>query len=215
MLRDRLAAVILTAFAMGCAAEQAPLEPDPALEPAFNLTNGPATAGPFVIRSAGQFAWVATDPARDLVSINGLGAVDPASSVFCTGTGSSDVWSIQEVIVTLGSGSPTDRALLLGRNNTQHVYSGILAFYSEPDFCAAIQRPRLAQGRGNLSSFDNGLWGADPGSHSFGWAAEGVLEDLVNGGQVHYSEEQRAVFLPDGTFKGWLVENILLHHIGS
>jgi len=216
MLRDRLAAtVILTAFAMGCAAERAPLEPDQALEPAFNFTNGPAAAGPFVMRRGDQFVWVAFDPARGLLSLNGLGVVDPATSVFCTGTGSLDVWSLQEVALALGGDDPTVRGLLLGRETTQHVYGDIHAFLSEPDMCAAVQLSRLAQGRGYFRVTDNDLFGAGPGGNSFGWTAEGILDDLVNGGQVQYNEEQRAVWLPDGTFKGFVVENILLNPIGN
>lgn len=216
MLRVRVTATaIFAAFALGCAAEEAALEPDQALGSVFDFTNRPAAAGPFVMRRADQFVWVGIDPARGLLSINGLGTIDPASSVFCTGTGSLDVWSLQEVVLELGGDAPTVRGLLLGRENTQHVYGDVLAFLSEPDMCAAVQLPRLAQGRGNFRVTDNDLFGGGPGGNSFGWAAEGILDDLVNGGQVHYTEEQRAVWLPDGTFKGFVMENILLNPIGN
>ena len=215
MLRDRLAAtVILAAFALGCATEQAPLEPAQVPEPVFNFTNGPGAAGPFVVRMADKFLWVAFDPARDLVSVNGLGSIDPASSVLCTGTGSLDVWSIQEVVLELGGDNPTVRAMLLGRENTQHIYRDIVAFHSAPDICAAVQLPRLAQGRGNFRVTTNELLFAGPGAESFGFTAEGILDDLVNGGQVQYNEEQRAVWLPSGAFKGFVVENIQLNPIG-
>lgn len=81
--------------------------------------------------------------------------------------------------------------------------------------CAALQLPRLAQGTGNFRYTNNDFAGGGKGGNAFGWRAEGTLDDLVNGGRARYTEEQTALFLPDGTFKEFLVENIFLRHIGG
>jgi hypothetical protein len=75
--------------------------------------------------------------------------------------------------------------------------------------------PRLAQGTGNFRYTNNDFAGGGKGGNAFGWRAEGTLDDLVNGGRARYTEEQTALFLPDGTFKEFLVENIFLRHIGG
>lgn len=100
---------------------------------------------------------------------------------------------------------------------TQHVYDldegG--GWFEQASLCDALQLPRLAQGTGSFRYTDNDLPVSGNGADAFGWRAEGTLEDVVNGGRVRYNEEQTALFLPNGDFKGFLVENIFLTPIGD
>ena len=55
-------------------------------------------------------------------------------------------------------------------------------------------RPVLAQGPASLVREDNDFFGSGgPRVNAFGWQAHGVLEDLVNGGELGYSESVRWV----------------------
>ncbi len=93
----------------------------------------------------------------------------------------------------------------------------VVALPAEPsgDFCEDLSgAPVLYSGTVALHRTDNNFTetGSEGGrANSFGWSAHGVLDDLVNGGQVHYSETLRVVVNPQtGEFRE-LVANIRLH----
>ena len=112
------------------------------------------------------------------------------------------------------SGRVVSHAII--ENPTQHIYAGIENFFSQGSLCDALLLPRVAEGIGDHFRFNsNCVFGqCDKGARTDGWRAQGTL-DLVNGGQVRYTEEQRIVFNPQtGEFKV-LLENIRLTPIGK
>jgi hypothetical protein len=189
----------------------------PAEQPpvALDLSNAPATSGPFIVRfeSEGFLGEIffGVDPVRELVSVNGLGTIDPAESALCGGGAPLDILSFQEIATPSGA---VVRAVQ-GRDITQHIYDlneggNWFDVFFQQGPCAALTLPRLAQGRGNFRLHDNDVQVSGERANAFGWRAEGALQDLANGGKVHYTETQTAVQLRNGNFR-FLVESILLN----
>lgn len=187
-------------------AEQPRLAPD--------FAQRPANSGPFIVRyeSEGFLGdiFFGVDPVRELVSVNGLGALDPSQSTLCGGSATLDILNFQEISTPSGA---VVRAVQ-GKDVTQHIYdlneggNWFDVFFGQSP-CAALSLPRLAQGTGNFRLHDNDVEITGERANAFGWRAQGTLEDLVNGGRVHYTETQTAVQLRNGTFR-FLVEKILL-----
>jgi hypothetical protein len=78
--------------------------------------------------------------------------------------------------------------------------------------------PRVAEGIGDhfrLNTSCSWIAPCDKGRITDGWRARGTLADLVNGGQVRYTEEQRYFFNPQTGELKILVENIRLTPIGK
>jgi hypothetical protein len=184
--------------------------------PAFNFSNGPAHPGNSVVLRGGvPVIWLGTDPARDLLSVNGLGALDPAQSWPCQFPAGEppDILEFQNAVT---SGAVRSHAVI--ENPTQHIYAGLANFGSQPTFCDALKLPRVAEGIGDHFRFDTScsfVAPCDKGARTEGWRAQGTLTDLVNGGPVRYTEEQRVVFnLQTGELR-ILVEDIRLTPIGG
>jgi hypothetical protein len=202
------------ALAVGCTDQNAPTQPAHTPEINFDFTNGPSTAGPWIVRFlAGDIAWFGNDPTNGLWSINGLGSLNPADSWFCSG-GDMISWSVQ-----LLENPATFHSLLLTRENTQHIYGpefgaaafgpSCTTFPPDPCWCDAALLDRLAQGTGNFIANTTGT----PGAFTQGWRAQGTLDDPANGGKVRYTEEQRVIWNRSG-FRV-VVENIRLTPIGK
>lgn len=91
-----------------------------------------------------------------------------------------------------------------------------LAGLAEPsgDFCEDFSgAPVLYSGTAALHRTDNNFTstGSEGGrADSFGWMAHGVLDDLVNGGEVQYSETPSGAPQPAGGAQV-LVANIRVH----
>jgi hypothetical protein len=208
----RLALLPLLALVFACSEQNTPTAlNDEALTPSFNFTNGPAHPGNSVVFRGGvPVFWIGTDPARDLLSVNGLGTLDPSQGWICDGAEGFDIWEFQDAVT---SGRLVSHAVI--ENPTQHIYAGIASFFSQASFCDALMLPRVAEGIGDHFRYNTNCWTCDKRTGTDGWRARGKLADLVNGGQVRYTEEQRIVFKPQtGEFKV-LVENIRLTPIGK
>lgn len=174
----------------------APAEPGPA--PALNYMNGPANPGrSHVVRLEDHFAFVGSDPDRELLSANGLGVADPASSVFCGGAGLPDVLSTQFFF-----NDGTLHGNVQGTDVTQHVWADDV---TRPVLDVICNDTPLAAGRGSFRLIDAQEFGVEG---TRGWMAQGTLADPGTGQAVLYSEEQRVV-IRDGV-ANWLVENIRL-----
>jgi hypothetical protein len=92
----------------------------------------------------------------------------------------------------------------------------ILALPDEPtDLCSDLSgAPVLYSGTAAFHETDNNETptGSEGGrANSFGWTSRGVLDDLVNGGQVQYSEEVRLLINPQTEEFTVLVSNIRVH----
>ena len=173
------ALVLLTAFAVGCGEQKVPTAATEQVpEVSFNFLNGPANPGnSIVFRDGVPFLFLGVDPARDLVSLNGLGVLDPTQSELCVGGSTFDIIEFQNAI-TNGS----FRDLGTYENPTQHIYEDAANFFSQATFCDAVSLPRVAEGIGdNFVTTDNCLFGCARGANAFGWRAQGTLDDLVNG----------------------------------
>jgi hypothetical protein len=182
-------------------------------QPQFNFSNGPANPGNSVVfRGAGPAIWISTDPARDLVSVNGLGTLDPSQSFVCGGAEWFDIIEFQNAVTSRGL-----RLNAVVQNPTQHIYAGIANFFSQASFCDALSLPRVAEGIGDhlkLNDNCNG-GGCDQNAATGSLRARGTLADLVNGGQMRYTEAQHFVFnFKTGEVK-WVAQNIRLTSIGT
>ncbi len=182
-------------------------------QPLFNFGNGPAHPGYSVV-SRGDFPniFVGFDAASDLVSVNGLGTLDPSQSVVCSGAEGFDIVDYQLVWA-----NGYLRTVWVFENPTQHIYAGVDNFRSQPTFCDAVSLPRLAQGIGDEFRLTGNCFAdiCDQTAATGGVTAHGTLDDLVNGGKTNYSEEQRFVVnFVTGETK-WLTENIRLTPIGK
>jgi hypothetical protein len=214
----RLALLPLLGLVFACSEQNMPTAlNDEELTPSFNFTNGPVHPGNSVVfRGTVPVFWIGTDPARDLVSVNGLGTHDPSQSLPCGGAVDFDIWEFQDA---LASGLLVSHAVI--HDPTQHIYAGIANFFSQASLCDALLLPRVAEGLGDHFRFnDNCVFGvcdngAPRNGWTQGWRARGKLADLVNGGQVRYTETQRVVYnVGTGQFRV-LVENIRLTPIGK
>jgi hypothetical protein len=133
-----------------------------------------------------------------LVSLNGVGTTDLASSALCGGA-ESDAMTVQDVAQL----DPVNR-LRLGRNVTQMVL----------DITAGCSDTPLAVGTGNFQLQDNDVFFSGTRMNSFGWTANGTLHDPITGDAYRYHENQRAVFRAGVDTPGWLSETITLTPIG-
>lgn len=77
----------------------------------------------------------------------------------------------------------------------------------EPDFCKFLSENWLYQGTHTLATRDNDVFVAGPGANAFGFSGHGTVYDR-SGARHRYSESQFALILPDGTFMGFINENI-------
>jgi len=190
-------------------------------QPQFNFSNGPADPGNSVVgRNSFPTPFIGTDPVRDLVSVNGLGTLDPSQSWVCGGAEDFDIVEAQLVVSKQASDDVSLRTLWVIENPTQHIYAGIDNFFSlllQNGFCDAVSLPRLAEGIGaEFRLTGNCLFNVcDQTAATGGVTAHGTLDDLVNGGKTNYSEEQRFVDNFDTGERRSLVENIRLTHIGK
>lgn len=206
-------AVALSFIVGACSEQNAPTATsEVSTPPSFNFINGPSTPGnSIVFRDGVPFLWLGTDPARDLLSLNGLGVLDPTLSEFCVGGSTFDIIEFQNV-----SDFRSVRDVGTYQNPTQHIYEGLANWFGTLNAtgpCAAVSLPRVAEGIGDgFVTTDNCLFGCAGGANAFGWRAQGTLTDPNAGGRVRYTEEQLAVFQA-GTFVGFVVENIRLRPI--
>lgn len=205
----RLPFILLPLLVVACTDVQSPAIDQ---QPQFNFSNGPPNPGnSVVLRGAGPAIWIGTDPARDLVSVNSLGTLDPSQSFVCSGTEGFDITEFQNA---WSSGGKRLNAVV--QNPTQHIYAGIANFFSQPSFCDALSLPRVAEGIGDFFRLGDNCNGyCDQNVATGSIRAQGTLSDLVNGGQTHYTEVQRGLFNFNTGEVTWVVEDIRLTPIGK
>lgn len=200
---------VLPFLLFGCTDLQSPTLEQ---QPQYNFSNGPALPGVSVVSRSGNPAiWIAGDGARDLVSVNGLGTLDPSNSWPCSGTEPFDIIDVQYAFTSAGN-----RLNAVVENPTQHIYAGVANFNSQPTLCDALSLPRVAEGIGNHFRIDGTCsGGCDQHVATGSVRAQGTLTDLVSGGLTRYTEEQRWVYnFSTGELK-WVTENIRLTPMGT
>jgi hypothetical protein len=203
----RLAApLVAAALALSCTEQTAPPEAAPYSPPiAFDFINGPASPG-----NSGIFRYqdvvfeVAVDESAGLVSLHGL--VNTVADL-CAGLGEFDLMDIQ-----LKPHSADEvNSLIVDRESPVQIF----ALPAEGVSCESLSgAPVLYSGTVTFRETDNNETptGTEGGrANSFGWTSRGVLDDLVNGGQVRYSEEVRFVINPQTEEFRVLVSNITVH----
>ena len=204
---------LLGALTASCG-EVAPTASDETLPgPSFNFSNGPANPGPFVIRGDFNAALLNVNSDGSLLSINGLGTLDPDESFLCGGASVFDVADFQDIAHSSGAVNSLAQQKVV----TQHIYADAATWFATDDdegICAAINLPRLAEGRGQLIATDNDLPVSGTRANTFGFRMQGTLDDLVNGGKAHYNEVLQLLIGKNGSFRV-LRSEINLTHVGN
>jgi hypothetical protein len=206
-----IAPLFLLAVAVGCNEQNAPN--DVLTEPSPSTSHAPANTGPVVVMFEDYWALLGnSNEEKTLVSVIGLGVMDPSESFVCDGTATPDVFSWQLLFEPSG---PIG-VLLKGSEVTVHVYAYDDYFdQANTTNCDRVTSPLLALGTGNFVINDNDVFLDGTRVNSFGWRAQGTLTDLVNGGCARYTEEQRSIWMPGDDNNVFVARNIRLHHIGS
>lgn len=142
-----------------------------------------------IIRFQQEFVIITRHDEAGLISITGW----PGSvAQLCNGVGTGDLMDFQ---VKPHSAAEVN-AMISNRNASVQ----ILALTPDQRLCRDLQNaPVLYQGTAALRRTDNNFTdsGTEGGrANSFGWRINGGLEDLVHGGQVHYTEDVRIVSNP-------------------
>jgi len=183
----QLAVPIVAAALVGSCAEQTG-PTTPGSPPVFDFTNGPATPGSSgIFRFQDGFFSILVDPQAGLISFVGLRST---IAEFCGGLGQFDLMDFQ---VKPHSAGEVSSLILDGDAAVQIV--GLA-----PPTCASLSgAPVLYRGTAAFHRTDNNFTatGLEGGrANSFGHTAQGVLDDLVHGGHVHYNEAIRFVINP-------------------
>ncbi len=208
-VRIPITVALLGALTASCG-EVAPTASDETLPgPSFNFSNGPANPGPFVVRGNFNAFLINANSDGSLVSVNGIGTLDPNQSVVCGGTSNFDVVDFQ--VIAHSSGALNG---LFQQEVTQHIYADAATFFSQLSLCDALNLPRLAEGRGQMVVTDNDLKGSGTRGNAFGFRMQGTLDDLVNGGKAHYNEVLQMQISKNGNFRV-LRSEINLRHAGN
>jgi hypothetical protein len=116
----------------------------------------------------------------------------------CTGTPPAfDPIDIQLIFSPAG----TLHFLATADSHTVHIYPA--AIFPDPnhvgpaDCPILVGLPLLATGQARMVRTDNDLFGSPaPGSDAFGMSSTGMLDDVVNGGTVGYTETFEAIVFP-------------------
>ena len=181
-----VAALVLSAIALGCA-DAPPTGPAPdAGGPRFDFTNGPSKL-PNVIRFEEEGGvGVIFDADTDLLLLVGL-PENPADAFDCGGSEPFDRNAVQVV----GLLREVFKVLLKSEPHL-HVYQGSTFV----DFCSSMP---IAQGSGRLIVNDNDAAVSGTRTNSFGASVNGRVT-LAGGGTAQLSAHARFLIKQDGTF---------------
>ena len=208
-VRIPITVALLGALTASCG-EVAPTASDETLPgPSFNFSNGPTNPGPFVVRGNFNAFLLNANSDGSLVSVNGLGTLDPNQSVVCGGATIFDLVEFQDIENPSGALNELDK-----QEGTKHIYADAATFFSQLSLCDALNLPRLAEGRGQLVATDNDLQVSGTRANAFGFRMQGTLDDLVNGGKAHYNEVLQLLIGKNGSFRV-LRSEINLKHVGN
>jgi hypothetical protein len=203
----RLAApLVAAALVLSCTEKTAPTEAAPYRPPvAFDFINGPASPGNSgIFRFQDVVFEITFDFNAGLVSVHGL--LNTVADL-CADLGEFDLMDLQ-----LKPHSADEvNSLIVDRDSPVQIMAIPPEGLGE-SFCADFSgAPVLYSGTATFRETDNNETptGSEGGrANSFGWTSRGVLDDLVNGGQVRYSEEVRLLINPQTEEFTSLVENI-------
>jgi hypothetical protein len=210
MLSLRFAVPLVAAtLAVSCTEQTAPTDAArQSLPISYDFINGPSSPGNSgIFRLQDVVFEITFDFNAGLVSVHGL---TNSIADLCTDLGEFDLMDIQL--------KPHSReevnSLIVDRESTVQ----ILAIPPEglgESFCSDFSgAPVLYSGTVAFRETDNNETptGTEGGrANSFGWTAHGVLDDLVNGGQVHYNEALRFLINPQTDEFRVLVSTIKVH----
>jgi hypothetical protein len=174
----------ISAVLMSCTERTAPTDTAPTTPPVLDdFINGPGSPGNSgIFRFQDVYFEVAVDGNAGLISLHGL---QNTVADLCADLGEFDLGDIQ---LKPHSAGEVNGLVMDGTSSVQ-----ILAL--APVTCEDLSgAPVLYSGTATFHRTDNNQTqtGSEGGrANSWGWTAQGVLDDLVNGGQVHYSEEVR------------------------
>jgi hypothetical protein len=206
----RLAAPLVTAaLAVSCTERTGPSDvarPTPPVS--YDFINGPGSPGNSGIfrYQDNYFFGVFVDESSGLITIQGL---ENTVADLCAGLGEFALVDFQLKPQNAGEVN----SLLVALSSPVQILA--LPAESSGDFCEDFSgAPVLYSGTVALHRTDNNFTetGSEGGrADSFGWSAHGVLDDLVNGGEVQYSETLRALINPQTGELRVLVANIRVH----
>jgi hypothetical protein len=198
--------LIAAALVLSCTEKTAPTEAAPSSPPvAFDFINGPGSPGNSGIFRFQDVVFETTvDESAGLFSIHGL--LNTVADL-CAGLGEFDLMDLQ-----LKPHSAEEvNSLIVDRESPVQIF----ALPAEGVSCESLSgAPVLYSGTVTFRETDNNETptGSEGGrANSFGWTSRGVLDDLVNGGQVRYSEEVRLLINPQTEEFRVLVSNIRVH----
>jgi hypothetical protein len=182
----------------GCGGDTATTEPTIRLETAARPAQ-PGSAALF--RFEDLVFQVTRDEEHGLISINGL---RNTVAEFCADLGDFDLMQFQIKLHSAGEAN----ALIVDRESPVQ----ILALGPDQFLCRDLQdAPVLYRGTAAFRRLDNNFTptGTDGGrADSYGWGAQGVLEEVATGRQVHYEEQVRNVINPQTGEQRTLVARI-------
>jgi hypothetical protein len=164
----------------------------------FGFINGPESPGNSgIFRFNDTYADLIFDFDAGLLAIIGL---NTTVAEFCAGAEDPfDPADFQVKPHQLGEVN----SLIISKSTTIQILP--IPAESEGDFCADFaDQPVLYSGTGSIVRTDNNFTatGTNGGrANSFGFATQGTLQDLVNGGQVQFSGILRLLITPDDEFR--------------
>lgn len=172
-------------------------EPDSAPPPVtFGFINGPQSPGNSgIFRGEDFFFAVIADFEAGLVAVIGL---ENTIAELCSEEGEFDLAALQL--------KPHEFGEVNSLITMQDAPVQVFAIPDNPQgFCTDLAgAPVLYSGTASLQRTDNNFTetGTEGGrANSFGWSAQGVLTDLVNGGEVHFSGVRRFLISPQDEFR--------------
>jgi len=160
-------------------------------DPLYDFVNGPPAPGNSgVFRIQGRLAFFVIDHAKGLMSFHGI---DTPWSDLCAGVPPAfDPVDLQFIFTPTGAAE----AVFQAAQHTVFIYpEADIGFTAGPEDCPIMgSLPLLARGPASLIRTDNDFFGSGgPRRNAFGWDAHGVLQDLVSGGELGYTETVRFV----------------------
>jgi len=164
-----------------------------ALEPASAPPENPGNSG--IIRFTDGMGFYFIDYQSGLMSFHGI---QTSFAELCVGSPPVfDPLNIQLIFSPTG----TLHALISAEAHTVFIYPA--ATFPDPNHigladCSILENlPLLATGQARVIRTDNDIFGSDaPGADSFGLNSTGMLEDIVNGGRVGYTEIFQGLVMP-------------------
>ena len=177
--------VLMAAFGVGRAF---------AFEPASAPPGNPGNSG--VIRFADGMGFFFIDYQSGLMSFHGI---QTSWADLCAGSPPVfDPWNFQLIFSPTG----TLHALIRAEAHTVFIYPASALLNPNhirlADCPVLLGLPLLATGQARVVRTDNNIFGSNaPGADSFGLNSSGMLEDMVNGGTVAYTEIFRGLVKPN------------------